>query len=334
LWFPVFLEPRSDAAVADFSSVTLRTPATHVSVFVGTKTGERVENGDRITTWTAPATSLSAAQCTAQRYQVVSGGNCVLYHYGDSLSTAMSHAIMSLAGALSHDFGVNYRRSTTAAQLHLLEMPRYGDISSSNVTGLTYWIWQQFSNDENAQRALAHELVHPYTDVPVARSDSLYSLVVEGFPSYFHLPILARTLGDDFYNRFLGWMEKLYLEKRATGTDRRGNPVPPEKPLLAISADELSTYKDEFVLSDRALLFLNWLYARMGEKRFFAFTAETLNQPTLTAQRFRGLIEKHLPRSGRDVNTWLATTEYPERLHFGKFERKTGPGRKVKTRGR
>jgi hypothetical protein len=321
LWFPVFLEAGSDDVVLDFSTVTIRTPAAYTSVFVGTRTGERLEGGDRIATWTAPATSVFAAQCTAQPYAVLSDGRYFLYHYPDSSSLGMARAIMTLATDLNREFGSRYRKSRAGGQYHLMEMPRYGDISSDNVTGITYWIWQKFTDDENSQRALAHELVHPYADVPVARSDSMFSFVVEGFPSYLHLPVLARRLGDDFYNRFLGWMETLYVEKRAKGVDRRGNAVPPEKPLLAIPAEELSTYKDEFVLSDRALLLLNWLYARMGEERFFRFTSELLNLPTLTTQRFRDMVEEHLPGSRQDLSIWLATTEYPARLHFDKFRR-------------
>ena len=204
-------------------------------------------------------------------------------------------------------------------------MPEYGDISSGNVTGITFWIWQKFTEDENTQRALAHELVHPYTAVPVARTDSLFSLAIEGFPSYFHLPILADHLGDDFYNRFLGWMEKLYLDKRATGKDRRGNPIPPEKPLLEITADELSTYKDEFVLSDRALLFLNYLRSRMRGPDFAKFTSELFNREKLTTREFRELIEKHLPGSSGDIEIWLATTDYPDRFRFENFQRAGSP---------
>ena len=249
--------------------------------------------------------------------------NSFLYHYSDSQSVAMTQAVLAFAEDVNARYGTFYRHNATAGQYHLMEMPEYGDISSGNVTGITYWIWQKFTEDENAQRALAHELVHPYVAVPVARNDSLYCLAIEGFPSYFHLPILAQRLGDDFYDRFLGWMERLYLDKRATGTDRRGNKVPPEKPLLAIAADELSTYKDEFVLSDRALLFLNYLYAEMGEKKFFMFTSDLFGRARLTTQNLLDLIQEYLPNSREGVNIWLSTTDYPEQLHFKHFMRKS-----------
>jgi len=324
LWFPVFLPPGADDVVTDFSRVTIRTPAEFNSVFVGTRTGEFTADGHRTTAWTAKGVSLFAAQCTAQRYEVTAEGDYFLYHYPDSLSVAMAKTIMALASTLNSEYGSCYRKGRPGGQFFLLEMPQYGDISSGNVTGITYWIWQKFTEDENTQRALAHELVHPYLDVHVTRSDSLFALAVEGFPSYFHLPILARHLGDDFYNRFLGWMEKLYLDKRAGGTDRWGNTAPPEKALLAISADELSTYKDEFVLSDRALLFLNYLYARMGETAFCEFTAELFNRESLTTQDFRDLIEQHLPGSAADIETWIATTDYPDHLRFENFRRASG----------
>ena len=158
--------------------------------------------------------------------------------------------------------------------------------------------------------------------MPVDRADSLWSLAIEGFPSYLHLPVLAEDLGSEWYNRFLAWMEERYLEMRQTGTDRRGNPLPPEIPLLSIDADKMSTYKDEFVLDDRVLLFFNYLYSRMGRESFFAFTSETLNRDRLTVALFRQLIEQYLPGSTADVNLWLTTNDYPERLHFAHYEMK------------
>jgi hypothetical protein len=323
-WFPVFLPAGADEVKADFSSVILRTPAAFTSVFVGTKTGERIEDGQRITEWKASKVGLFAAQCTAQRYLVTSQGNYALYHYADTQSIAAAKTILSFANGLNDAYDRSYHHHPGANQFYLMEMPQFGDISSGNVTGLIYSTWQRFSEDENAKRALAHELVHPYVATATTRGDSLYCLAVEGFPSYFHLPVLAQSLGDDFYNRFLGWMEKLYLGIRTTGADNRGNRMPPEKPLLVISADELSTYKDEFVLSDRALLFLNYLYARMGEATFFKFTSDLFNQQALTTRTFRGLIEKYLPGSAGDVQLWLGTTEYPERFRFENFKRASG----------
>ena len=315
LWFPIFLPSGSDEPTVTFSKVTVRTPSKFRSVFVGKLTGEYEKDGQRVTEWTAENIPLMDAQCTAQRYVVASDGNCFVYQHADSSSKAAGAQILRFTAAMNTLYAKRYRKGTTGTEFYVIEMPPYGDISSGNVTGLTASTWKLFQDDPNAKRALGHELVHPFTAVPVDRSDPLYCLAREGFPSYFHLPILAEVIGDDVYNRFIAFMEKLYLEKRQTGKTRWGV-VPPEKPLLEIKADELSTYKDEFVLDDRALLFLNYLYRSMGRKRFFAFTSDLFNKKKLTADSFRLTVLKYLPVAANDVNIWLSTTEYPERLHL------------------
>ena len=316
LWFPIFLPSGSDDPTVNFPKVTIRTPTEFRSVFAGRLTADSVRGDQRVTEWTAENLPLTAAQCTAQRYVVASDGSCSVYHFPDSASKIAAGQILRFATQLNTLYGKRYRKGTADTQFYVIEMPPYGDISSGNVTGLTASTWKLFQDDPNAKRALAHELVHPYTRVPIDRNDPLYCLGIEGFPSYFHLPILAEVLGDDVYDRFITWMEKLYLEKRQTGKTRWESSLPPEKPLLQLKADELSVYKDEFVLDDRALLFLNYLYRHMGRKRFFNFTSELFNRKKLTADGFRATILKYLPDSAADVDLWLTTSEYPDRLHL------------------
>jgi hypothetical protein len=316
LWFPVFVPSGSNDPIATFTKVTIRTPSEFQSVFVGRKTGEYVKDGQRITEWSAKDIPLTAAQCTARRYVVASDASCSVYQFDDSTSKAAGAQILQFTTAMNALYDRNYRRGMAGTEFYVIEMPPYGDISSGNVTGLQASTWKLFQENTDAKRALGHELVHPYTAVPVDRGDPLYCLAREGFPSYFHLPILAEVLGNDVYDRFIDWMEKLYLEKRQTGKTRWGANLPPEKPLLQIKADELSTYKDEFVLDDRALLFLNYLYRSMGRKRFFAFTSDIFNRKKLTTDTFHQAVVKHLPSAASDVDIWLSTTEYPERLHL------------------
>jgi hypothetical protein len=319
MWFPTFLPARANVYSVDFPKVTIRTPAEFRSVFVGTKIAEYEDSGWRVSEWTADDVSLFYAQCTAQRYVVTAEGDYFLYHYNDSLSTVVADQILAFADRTNSLFDQYYRRGSEGGQFYIIEMPKYGDISSGNVTGLTSTSWQSFMEEKYRQRHLAHELVHPFVWVPVDRSDPLWSMAIEGFPSYFHLPVLAESLGDDWYADYLSRVEKRYLEQRKTGLNWRDNPLPPEKPIIEISANEMSTYKDEFVLSDRALLFLNYLYSRMGKHKFFAFTTDMFNRDHLTTESFRNLIEQHLPGSSDDVNLWLSTTDYPERLHFGQY---------------
>ncbi|HWO57391.1 MAG TPA: hypothetical protein VNN55_07485 [bacterium] len=318
LWFPVFLPARADDYDVDFDRVTVRLPRGFTGVFVGARTGARTVGDTVITEWTAPNTSLFAAQLTARPFQILRGGAFEILHLPDSASADAARSILAFAQLLCHRYAARYRAPDTAAVHYVVQMPPYGDIASGGVTGLMESTWRVFSEDENAQRALAHELVHSYVRLDVPRDDSLYCLAVEGFPSYFHLPCVAEQRGAEFYNRFVGWMEKLYLDRRATGKDRRGRPVPPEKPLLTLTADDLPAYKDGFVLGDRALLFLNFLRARMG-RRFDDFTADLFCAGVTSIGQFRAMIEKHLPGSAADVRIWLETTEYPERLRFDHY---------------
>ena len=105
-----------------------------------------------------------------------------------------------------------------------------------------------------------------------------------------------------------------YLERRRTGLDRRGNQLPAEKPLLMLTADEISDYKDRFVLNDRALLFFDWMRTRMGTARFNQFTRELFSLESLDSDRLVSIIEAHLPDSRDDTALWLRKTEFPERF--------------------
>ena len=319
LWFPVFLPAGADDYEVDFKRVISRVPRDYTAIFGGVREKRSVAGDTSITEWSAPRVRIHEVQFTARRYQVLEGeAGFTICHLPDSASTTAARELLKFARPLCALYAGRYQTPGVADHHYIIEMPPYGDISSGSVTGLMESTWKLFADDENAQRALAHELVHPYVALGIPRDDPAYCLVVEGFPSYFHLPCVAQLRDADFYDRFVGWMEKLYLDKRATGKDRRGNPMPPEKPLLSITADELSTYKDEFVLDDRALLFLNYLLARMGPQ-FNAFTSELFNSGTISAVGFRTLIEEYLPGSKADVSLWLDTTEYPERLHFSHF---------------
>jgi hypothetical protein len=299
--------------------VTARVPSQFTGVFGGERLNSRVSGDTSISEWRALGMRLFEAQFTARPYEVLeSKAGITVFHLPDSASTAAAQRILKFTEELSALYASRYRKPSSADRYFILEMPAYGDISSGSVTGLMESTWKIFTDDENAQRALAHELVHPYVHMEIPRSDPAYSLAAEGFPSYFHLPCVAALRDAEFYDRFVGWMEKLYLDKRATGKDRRGNLLPPEKPLLSISANELSTYKDTFVLDDRALLFLNYLRSRMGAQ-FDAFTSELFNSGVTGTDGLRATVEKFLPGSADDVSLWLETTEYPERLHFSHF---------------
>lgn len=316
VWFPVFLKERQDSYEVDFSDVKIRTPEEFHSVFVGQHVGDEIVDGLRVSHWKASSVDLFLAQCTSQRFEITSVGGFHAYHWKDSLSGLAAPDIIKIARELAERFKEQYNHSADAGEYYFMQMPRYGDISSGNVTGICGEGWQDFAQDEWAVSTLAHEMVHPFVNVGVDRSDPLYALMIESFPSYFHKPILAQMRGEQAYRESLVNLEKRYLTSKVTGLSRRGRKLPPEKPIDQITSDEVGRYKDYFILSDRAPLFLNYLKVKMGDESFGKFTRQLFNDGPMTNVRFRALIREFAPKIDDDVTVWLSTNDYPERFHL------------------
>jgi hypothetical protein len=276
--------------------------------------GEEVVDGTRISRWRSVQDDIFNLQLTVRRFELMRQGGFHFYFLRDDASRATAGEILAFSTRLEEFFRANYANRSEGAQLHVVQMPRYGDISSGNMVGISDRVWRDFEPSSYSGRTLAHELVHPFVQISLPRSSELYALVVEGFPSFFHLPAMEEIIGEDFYQQILTRTEDGYLERRRTGLDRRGRTLPVEKPLLALTAEDISTYKDRFVLNDRARLFCNWLRSTMGVKRFREFTRELFSSPSLDADGLVAMIESYLPGTADDVQRWLRTTDYPE--HF------------------
>lgn len=314
LWFPVFLEAGRDTYPVSFPEVVLRTPAEFTAVFAGRKVDERIDGGTRVATWSARDLDLFAAQCTARRFTNLGEGAVVIHALGDARSREIAADILSFTRRLCRFYDDRYRPAAAGRALHVLQMPEYGDIASGNVVGFSEEHWAGFDPATFTGRTLAHELVHASVWSPVSIDDPLYALIIEGFPSYFHLPALGAILGADHERAFLDRVQDRYLQRRETGRDARGNRLPPEKPIAEITAAELSVYKDRFVLNDRAVLFLDYLRRRLGEDGFRDWTRDIFGGDALDRRSFVASIERHLPDSAGDIALWLSTTEYPERF--------------------
>ncbi len=312
-WFPIFLEPGDDPSPVSFPRVTIRTPKDYTSVFTGELVSRSIEGDSQVAVWKGEGVSLHAAQVTARPFAVHREGAFYAYSMDDAKSRAMAAEILAFIGRVDGEYRRRFRSDAVAGQIHVMQMPRYGDISSGNAVGLSDGIWFNLTNDANARRGLAHELIHPFVSPRISRSDPLYAMVIEGFPSYFHLPVLA-DLGALDYDGYMNWIEKTYLDQRRTGTDRRGRTLPKEKPIASIGPDEIGVYKDTFVLDDRALLALDYFRRRMGAAAFDRFATALVRQPELTLDRFRETVSRFLPGSGADVDLWLTTSEFPERF--------------------
>jgi hypothetical protein len=285
-------------------------------VFAGEWIDEYVHGDQRVSQWRAKNIDLLYVQIAARPYTVSSQGPVYAYHLPNRKSTAAARQILEVAGTLVTRYQQHYRPSATTERTYVVEMPRFGNIAASNVVGISAPDWRDFDAGSDRGRLLAHELVHSYVQVPVDMADPMWSFVIEGFPSYFHLPALADVLGEDYYQEYLAAVEERYLEKRTTGRSRSNSPLPIEKPPLEIASAEMSRYKDTFVLNDRVPLFFNYLRARMGKDQFFDFARDLFGNDRLDVTAFLETVERHLPNSTDDVLLWLETNDYPERFQL------------------
>lgn len=316
LWFPIFLESGSPSYQTTFRPVILRIPSSYQIVFGGKYLIDTTESGMRVSPWAAENIDLFSAQCSAQKWKIVRKGGLYAFHYPDDVSTRQAYKVLAFADRLLLSYRANYSSKAVAGEQFILELPPYGDISSGNVTGLAADTWKSFDDEIHARVALAHELVHPFVNANVPKSDSLYAFAVEGLPSYFHLPALGAIWGRDWYDNFMAWLEQQYLDRKRSGTDSRGRVLPTEKPLLTLTADDIGEYKDRFVLNDRALLFMNYLRVKMGDKSFSNFCKQLFSGGATTAESFERLCARYLPFQKEEIRQWLYTSEFPDKFRI------------------
>lgn len=321
IWFPLFLESRQDTYKVDFEEVTIRCPSDFTSVFVGNRLGDEIIDNQKVSRWSASDVDLFYPQCTVHRFKQLSDGPYHVYYRDDAESESAATKILEFSRWLTVRFGQRFIQTSLSSQFHIVQMPRYGDISSGNVTGISSALWKQFTDDSFSGATLAHELVHSFVQIPIERHDPLYAMIIEGFPSCFDTWVLQERLGRDWYIETLRRSEQSYLKKKRTGSDRRGK-LPPEKPLDQITADEIGIYKDRFVLGARTTLFFNYLLTKMEEAKYAEFERELFDRQSISNESFRELVLSYLPGFDDDLHTWLSTNKYPDRFHLENLQRK------------
>ncbi len=317
LWFPTILNDKErERHRVDFNAVRITTPKKLRAVFTGQRLREFNQRDKRISEWQAKQIHVNQAQCTARPFLLTKQSGLHLYYLNHPQSKATARGIRRFSSRLLSLFTERYRPIQTTPQYHIAELPVFGDISSGNMIGLTSHTWRNFNAHPHYKITIAHEYVHPFVHHVVPQQDPLFALNIEGFPSYFHLPVLAEIFGQQWYQERMRQIEQAYLKRRKTGLDRRGNPLPREKPIAALTAGDISIYKDTFILNDRCPLFLNYLQKKMGQTQFLKFCTALFAKQNLTMNGFKQLIEHYLPGSAKDVSIWLEGNDYPTRFHL------------------
>lgn len=317
IWFPIFMEASMDFYTSHFSRVTINAPENWKTLVSGKMIREESVNSRTLTVWEPGEKSIFDIQCISSDYQVIRQDNVLIYHFNEPESAASSNQVLQFVLELDQLFKKNLRPVTYKDPVYIVEMPKYGDISGDNIIGIQKSRFQDFSNIWT-KLTIAHELVHPYVQIPLKPDNPLYAFVWEGFPSFFMYYAAAKVLDDDEFDLYamLKGQQSSYLKKKETGVDRRGNPLPREKPILQITADEIGSYKDTFVLSDRVWLFFYYLWREMGEVTFDRFLKDLFSHDDLTYDSLVSLVARHLPGSEKDVDIWLNTNEFPERYRI------------------
>lgn len=316
LWFPVFTESGQGSYQSDFKSVAINLPEEFKCVVAGELVDERVENGIYHAEWKPGKMDISDIQCVAQKYRVVSEDNVFVYFVSDINS---AEKILHYARQLKKLYSDNLRPINESVPLYITEMPRYGDISSGNVVGVSGKNFNSFDDGQISKLTIAHELVHPYVKIPVTIDNPFYAFVIEGFPSFFQAWALAKVDGGNYnIEEVMRRLESSYREKRRTGLTSRGNKLPPEKAILDIPHHEIGNYKDKFVLRDRVWLFFYDMWQQTGDEKFDAFLKELFVFQTINYNSFETLVLKYLPDYKFRLKQWLRTTEFPEELRLVK----------------
>jgi hypothetical protein len=257
-------------------------------------------------------------QCVARDYKTAEKDNIIVYHLYTDLSFKNCDKIIDFCIKLRELFETRLMKSNKSIPLYIMEMPKYGNISSGNVVGIATELFHDFDKQDYKKQTLAHELVHPYVQLPVSIDNPFYAFVIEGFPSYFQIYALLETgtLDEEWNTKYMLKIENEYLYKKVNGMNKRGWKTPIEKPILEIKPDEIGSYKDMFILSDRAWLFFNYLRQEMGNDDYNKFVVELFKFKTIDYNKFEKLILKYLSDFKEDLNTWLNTTDYPERFRL------------------
>ncbi|MCP4705572.1 MAG: hypothetical protein GY865_13310, partial [candidate division Zixibacteria bacterium] len=316
LWLPTFLNDQTQSYTVDVPKATFRYPSDFECVFAGNRVKRYLDNNSTVSIWSAEDIDIRDLQCTVQRFGIITENWLNVFHWNDSISTSKAQEILEFTRWFNINCDKKYKKDALPEQFYIVEMPKFGDIASDNMVGISDRLWRVFGENPHAISTIAHEIVHSYVHLPVNRDDPLYAFVWEGFPSYFDDLLLDEYLDKNWLQEKLKDVEQSYLKKKKTGLDRRGRTLPKDKPLDQITANEIGDYKDQFILTSRTSLFFNYIKVKMGEKNYSAFERELFDMQNFSSNLFRKLVLEYLPDYENDIDIWLSTTDYPDRFYL------------------
>jgi hypothetical protein len=315
LWMPIFLKNGMDFPPAPPVHAVLRAPKDFTSVMAGTLVGRRLLGDQALDEWQADGLTYYDLQYSTHRYTRLDAPGLVVFSFGDPASLQAGRAISDFARTVVARYHRLYRNQPSGGKtIYVIELPKFGDIASGNVFGVQEERWREFALNSKSAMTIAHELVHPFVQMPTPPGDPLYALSIEGAPSYFMIPVVSALRGRRDYDDRMDALQQQYLDRRKPGAKDDDGALPPEKPLFTMNVRDVGIYKDRFVLADRALLFWDYMRRNMGEAGFEAWIKDITNSSRMTAQDFYRSISRHAPKLLADAHIWLETSEYPERL--------------------
>ncbi len=307
LWFPCFIEANKDPYEALFSSVEVITPEKYSVIVIGEEEEVKIRDGKRISLWKPGKRKINDLQIVAGEYKKITDGNVSVYYKNNR---EIGDKILKYSVELKKLFSEKFREIKNENYLHIVEMPRYGNISSGNMIGIADNLFNNFESSSFSKRTIAHELVHPYVQLPLKKDNPFYALVIEGFPSFFQIYALRKIDSTFDLHSYMKRKEKRYIKNKS----REGYPV--EKPILEIEPHEIGKYKDRFVLNDRVWLFMYDLWRKTGDKEFDSLLKELFSKENIDYSSFEKLITKYLPNYRERLDKWLNTTEFPEEMRI------------------
>jgi hypothetical protein len=307
LWFPV--SSCDEVCEASVFRIQLDVPLAWRGVAFGNLKQMETSGGRSLSTWetSSPFKHLQA-QLFASPFTIFEGTHLSVFAKEESREGALK--LTAFGDRLLDSFASSYGALDGIPHSYLVETCPYGCIASGNVVGLApevFRLMEDSAIDFETYDLIAHEFVHGYVTPWIDRSSPGAALLLEGFPSYFHVPTVTDILGDDYHEWFFQRAWQSYRRGLKQQADmRRSTSVLIDKPLLGIGINEIPQYKDAFLLSDKLPIVLDQLRRRVGAAAFLSaskeFFAEGRRKPVAIANFFR-LLEIY---SEQDLSHFVA----------------------------